>query len=302
MAPTATSAKIASLSELLTLAKPGDLILLDLDETLLSPETDASEPWFHALKDEMIKRGVEAETSWLSAVEVWQAAQNVCDVKCTEDEVTLSVLKELKGRGHTIMGLTARGPEVAQQTVSQLERCGIQPFLEAPSAGVLAPAAPSDPLMPLTHERGVIYCSGARKPEGLLAYETRLPPGLPTERRVVFVDDRDSHVQAVQREMERQGRAFLGLHYTRVSDAARGAGAYGLPRGWQLFAAMLAHGPAARESIRRSLRVIDTGSLVESRNARARVSADAAAGLALGLLAGATLGAIVGRRLASSTS
>ena len=62
----------------------------------------------------------------------------------------------------------------------------------------------------------------------LLAYEQargrggRAPadrPGSDVSRgRVVFVDDRRSHLEKVQAAIEGSGRPFLGLHYERVAD------------------------------------------------------------------------------------
>ena len=277
---------LSTIADLKTHLVPGDVLYLDIDETLVSPENDASEPWAVGFKDALVDAGVEVQTSWTVAVQLWQALQCTCTVVPPEGATTQRVLLDLKAAGYTMIGLTARGPEMAKDTLAQLTRCGLGGlFDETRSFGELQSppdvpmsTAPHSP--PLAHANGIVFCSGSRKPQGLLAYEAAAieaaamapssaaarPQPLP-QPRVVLVDDRQAHCQAVGDALSARGRAYLGLHYTHTAPHRMTAGAVpgasaaetvGVSRGWALLATALAAGPEARSRVARALSTLES--------------------------------------------
>ena len=80
-------------------------------------------------------------------------------------------MRELRARGHELVGLTARSPEAVDETAGQLAACRLADLLGAETFGELG--AVDGPKPPLTHDRGVVYCTGSRKPAGLLAFEAK---------------------------------------------------------------------------------------------------------------------------------
>lgn len=268
--------RITSIAELPALVRPGDLLCLDIDETLVKPEAaDASEAWFVAFCGALQgKCRVGGSTAFEAGVLLWEALQRVCDVRAPEGEVTRSALAAAaKVPGVRCVGLTARGPEAAEETAEQLRRCGVSNAFEAVSLGTLAPAEVGATVAPLTHLDGVIYCSGPRKPAGLLAFEAVSAPGAAAGGRVVLLDDRARHVEAMRQTMSERGRPFLGLVYEPVGEAAATAQC-DLGRGWQLFAALLAHRRGGRDRLRSILDLLDAA------EARAEAEAGARAGAA----------------------
>ena len=277
---------LSTIADLKTHLVPGDVLYLDIDETLVSPENDASEPWAVGFKDALVDAGVEVQTSWTVAVQLWQALQCTCTVVPPEGATTQRVLLDLKAAGYTMIGLTARGPEMAKDTLAQLTRCGLGGlFEETRSFGELQSppdvpmsTAPHSP--PLAHANGIVFCSGSRKPQGLLAYEAAAneaaamapssaaarPQPLP-QPRVVLVDDRQAHCQAVGDALSARGRAYLGLHYTHTAPHRMTAGAVpgasaaetvGVSRGWALLATALAAGPEARSRVASALSTLES--------------------------------------------
>ena len=277
---------LSTIADLKTHLVPGDVLYLDIDETLVSPENDASEPWAVGFKDALVDAGVEVQTSWTVAVQLWQALQCTCTVVPPEGATTQRVLLDLKAAGYTMIGLTARGPEMAKDTLAQLTRCGLGGlFDETRSFGELQSppdvpmsTAPHSP--PLAHANGIVFCSGSRKPQGLLAYEAAAieaaamapssaaarPQPLP-QPRVVLVDDRQAHCQAVGDALSARGRAYLGLHYTHTAPHRMTAGAVpgasaaetvGVSRGWALLATALAAGPEARSRVASALSTLES--------------------------------------------
>ena len=277
---------LSTIADLKTHLVPGDVLYLDIDETLVSPENDASEPWAVGFKDALVDAGVEVQTSWTVAVQLWQALQCTCTVVPPEGATTQRVLLDLKAAGYTMIGLTARGPEMAKDTLAQLTRCGLGGlFDETRSFGELQSppdvpmsTAPHSP--PLAHANGIVFCSGSRKPQGLLAFEATAieaaamapssaaarPQPLP-QPRVVLVDDRQAHCQAVGDALSARGRSYLGLHYTHTAPHRMTAGAVpgasaaetvGVSRGWALLATALAAGPEARSRVARALSTLES--------------------------------------------
>lgn len=258
---------LPSIAALPSLLAAGDLLLLDLDETLIKPEfDDASEPWFNAFLASLAENGVEGTNGFFAGIELWQALQAVCDVHPAEGEATCTALAAAAATpGVVCVGLTARGPEMSAETVGQLRHCELFEgvFDTERSLKVLSPSAEGDLVAPLTHLEGIVYCSGPRKPQGLNAFFDK--SGC-VPQRVVFVDDRESHVRAVCAAMQEKQLPYLGLHYT--PGAATSAAKCSLPRGWKLLAAILARERGGRDRLRRMLALLDGEPVAAARSAR----------------------------------
>ena len=277
-------AQLSTFADLPSFVRKGDLVLFDIDETLVRPEPDATEPWFVAFCSALQDAGAPHKAAVFSAgVEIWQGLQGVCDCAPPEGETTTAALAAVAAiTGVTCVGLTARGPECHEETVAQLIRCGAYHgvFDAESSLGTLAPATAADAaayVAPLTHRGGIIYCSGSRKPQGFFAFEAcgggvAVSSGVPDAaaaaaasassaasqalppRRVVLIDDRESHVKALHAACAERGRPFLGLHYASESEVVTSA--VTLARGWSLLARVLAR-ESGRARIRRMCDIIE---------------------------------------------
>ena len=227
----------ASIRTLLEVCQPGDAVYLDLDDTLISTEPGATEAWAVDFSAALVAEGVPKGPAWEAACHLWTGLQRHCEVQAVEGAATVATLQTLRERGLELVGLTARSPEAADETAAQLSACQLAPLLGRESLGALAPPdAPTTaqdkgvvyPVVagrpPLTHDRGVVYCTGSRKPQGLRSYEAARrtahgsssvgssgvgsggSSGAGSRGRVVLVDDKLAHLLAVKDEVERQGR------------------------------------------------------------------------------------------------
>lgn len=248
---------ILSIAELPSHLRAGDLLALDIDETLVRPEHDATEPWFNEFAAAVKSHAPICDRLLFCAcVELWCALQAVCECTAPEGDATRQALVAAAAMpGVECVGLTARAPDIHDETAEQLSRLGLFDgnFATHASLGALAPppgfvdeyARP-----PLTHIGGIIYCSGSRKPAGLRAFEAAA--GIPHARRVVLLDDRRAHCEAVGTDRASRGQPFLGLHYAPSGAPDKCA----LPRGWQLVAAAVAR-RAGRRRLRSLLDQLD---------------------------------------------
>lgn len=258
--------RIATLVEL---CREGDIIFLDLDDTLLSTEPSASEAWAAAFAGALEENGVpKGGVAWEAACCLWMGLQSSCEVRPVEGDATVRAMEALAAAGHALVGLTARSPEALEETAQQLASCRLTELLSSGSLGVLAPPAAAEPgglsrpqglKPPFVHDRGVVYCCGSRKPQGLQAFEAKMSGG--GSGRVVFVDDKLSHVLALRDALQSSGRAFLGVHYTAVAaslaDAATGVvPPYALPRDSSLLAATLGSA-APRAHLHNAVRLLE---------------------------------------------
>ena len=266
---TATVIRTDRIATLVELCREGDIIFLDLDDTLLSTEPSASEAWAAAFAGALETNGVpKGGAAWEAACCLWMGLQSSCEVRAVEGEATVRAMEALAAAGHALVGLTARSPEAREETAQQLESCRLAELLSTGSLGVLAPAAAGKPgglsrpdglKPPLIHDRGVVYCCGSRKPQGLAAFEAMMPGG--GSGRVVFVDDKLSHVLALRDALHPSGRHFLGVHYTAVAaslaDPTTGeVPPYALPRDSSLFAATLGSA-ASRAHLLNAVRLLE---------------------------------------------
>lgn len=265
---TATVIRTDRIATLVELCREGDIVFLDLDDTLLSTEPSASEAWAAAFAGSLEANGVpKGGAAWEAACCLWMGLQSSCEVRAVEGEATVRAMKALAAAGHALVGLTARSPEALEETAQQLASCHLSALLSSGSLGVLAPAAAgkfgglsrSDSLRPpLIHDRGVVYCCGSRKPQGLAAFEAKYGGG---SGRVVFVDDKLSHVFALRDALQPSGRQFLGVHYTAVAaslaDPTTGeVPPYALPRDSSLLAATLGSA-ASRAHLLNAVRLLE---------------------------------------------
>ncbi|KAL1515452.1 hypothetical protein AB1Y20_002077 [Prymnesium parvum] len=226
------SARVAvvhSIAALPESCEEGDTVFVDIDETLLVPEPDASEAWARQLAAQL-----GGGSGWPAACHLWAALQGVCEARACEARATRDALDALRRRGLRVHGLTSRDCRVAEETFRQLAACGLDGIFEQKTLGELARGEGGG--APIWHERGVVYCAGSRKAEGVESFERRGGGG--RHGRVVLIDDRLQHVQAVCEALERQGRGFLGLHYVR--EGADAHGDYALPHSVKLLARALA--------------------------------------------------------------
>ena len=199
------------------------LVVFDLDNTLLATDTDlGSEHWF-LWQAGLIGDGTaprQADAAAASVPALLQAQGWILQVASMHaDEARIATdLGELQERGVHIMNLTSRNLDLRDATIRELSRNGIDlsktapgpaggyaaPFLlELPST---EPAAKS-----VVFDRGVLLTQGQNK--GLILRALLAKTGHETAA-IVFVDDRQRHLDNVQAAFKDRAEDVYTVRYT----------------------------------------------------------------------------------------
>ncbi len=206
--------QVESLSQVNSLLQSEDLLILDIDNTLVIPcQQLGSDQWFYHRLHQLALAGLETKTALEQALRDWHAVQAVTKVRpcesCSSDWV-----RAWQNRGLAVMGLTTRGLGLSQITIDQLESIQIDLKITAPCKEERFYLNPWGVLL----RRGILFTAGTHKGQALMKFldELQMSP-----KRIVFVNDKASHLQELQETVEERGIEFLGLRYGAVDSWVR---------------------------------------------------------------------------------
>ncbi|MBS0625090.1 MAG: DUF2608 domain-containing protein [Verrucomicrobia bacterium] len=188
-------------------ASSSTLIVLDIDDTLLVPtQTLGTDVWFLYQLD----KNSSAPDPLDKTLAQWEAIRHLTEMKIVE-EGSDKIVSELQSKSIRVMGLTTQGIALATRTVKQLLSHNIDLSKTAPNKedhyflnghGVL-------------YRNGILFTGGSPKGPALAKLLDRL--GYRPEK-IVFINDKKSHLLDVAKTMETIGIPFTGLRYS-YSDA-----------------------------------------------------------------------------------
>lgn len=195
--------------------EPGTLCLVDIDDTCLIPcQTLGTDVWFIDRWTGFERDGFSKNEAIDLALAEWEAIRHLTKVKLVE-EGTDQIISELQGEGVVMMGLTTQGLALATRTRSQLAALGIDLSKTAPYShqdhyflnghGVL-------------YRSGILYTSGTEKGPALEKLLSLLEMR-PT--RIVFINDKQTHLCDIERSANKLGIPFTGLRYSYSDERVK---------------------------------------------------------------------------------
>lgn len=185
-------------NEIVQYVQEDTLVLLDIDDTLLIPaQTLGTDVWFCArLKQKGFDR----------ALAEWEAIRLLTKVKVVE-EGTQEIIAELQNKNIPVMCLTTQGLALATCTINQLHSLNIDVSKTAPSK--------EDHYFINRHgnlyRQGVLFTSGTPKGKSLLKLLDAMQY---FPKRIVFINDKATHLKDVEGDAEAAGYEFIGLRYS----------------------------------------------------------------------------------------
>ncbi len=183
------------------------LVLLDIDDTLLIPnQMLGCDEWFNYRWKKYIQEGLDSPSALEKSLAEWEAVRHLTKMTVVEPG-TEKIVSNLQRERYTVMGLTTQGVALATRTSQQLKENGIDLSLAAPRK--------DDHYLTLQghgvlYRNGILFTSG--KPKGRALFMLCEKMGF-SPKRIVFINDKATHLRDIEEEATKQGVEFIGLRY-----------------------------------------------------------------------------------------
>jgi hypothetical protein len=205
------SAKIIetkSFSEVPCYVDVDTLLVLDIDDTLLIPvQMLGCDEWFTHRLNLHIDQGMSFSHALDRSLAEWEAIRHLTEMEVVEPG-TEQIVKQLQEKGIPIMGLTTQGIALSHRTILQLKSHHLDlsttaPFsthhyFEQKDLGVL-------------FRKGVLFTSGTGKGTALFTLCDHFGCA---PKKIVFINDKATHLRDIETEAEKRGVEFIGLRYS----------------------------------------------------------------------------------------
>ena len=190
---------------------PSTFVFCDLDNTLMEcSQYHGSIQWLEDFQKQFFESGDSFVISWERAHNLWIETLPSVAMQLV-DNIIPEIIQKIAGN-EKVFGLTARPPDIATITFSQLDQLQIG-FEQTESLNLKQGTS---------YDRGIIFCDrGNKKSEVLIPFLRQIE--LP--KRIVFIDDKLSHVQDVESCLASLGVEFVGIHYVKSDKRFRGISA-----------------------------------------------------------------------------
>jgi len=192
--------------------EPKTLVILDIDNTISEPTNEVgSDQWFSAC----IKKEIDAQLDKIEAINKvlpsYFAAQKKAKVKPVETE-TVKIIQSLQKQKFPVLGLTARSLPLIDCTHKQLKSINVDLSRSSLSKKDITF---SDYPFPTKYQKGIIFCGNNNKGQILKKY-LDLISFQPS--KIIFVDDKKSNLETVEKEFKNSRISFIGLRYSYLDE------------------------------------------------------------------------------------
>lgn len=206
-------------ADLLSYVTPGCLVVLDIDDTLLIPQQSlGNDCWFTHRMRRYEEAGSGKSEALEKALADWQGVRMLTKVRIVE-EGTAEIINSLQEQGVSVMALTTQGLALATRTILQLDSLGIQLAQTAPTMeDIYFINGTFKHQQGVLFREGVLFTSGTKKGTALLTLlsKTELTP-----TRVIFINDKLTHLRDVEESLEEVGLDFIGLRYSHEDERVK---------------------------------------------------------------------------------
>lgn len=177
---------------------PGAWIALDIDDTLLrSPRFEGSEKWYEGLIEERVAQGEDRISATHAANGEWEALHLTLQPLLV-DKKSPEWITEWRQKEFRVLGLTARAPRFAPRTKEQLTALRLS--LHQENLNLVM-----DEVTQLIE--GILYVGPlGNKSEALM----KLFPLWGTPPALIFIDDKRSHLEKMEKALEKVNLPFRG--------------------------------------------------------------------------------------------
>lgn len=190
-------------------------LLVDLDNTTFEGKQALGHTeWFYDKARKKMKSGMTLEEATRECYPEWIEVQKVCPVKPVE-AAFIPELMLLQEQGIVIMGLTHRQPSLVDSTLRQVNSLGLNFFDSAPVKESFV--VPSE--TPTKYVQGILFTGEYNKKGEIFVRFLSIINQKP--KKIVFIDDKRSHVEEVETALIGQGIEYIGVHYTAIEHVEK---------------------------------------------------------------------------------
>jgi FMN phosphatase YigB (HAD superfamily) len=201
--------------ELKTHLKPETFIVFDIDNTLLHPSQElGNDQWFYHQLKHYIDKGLQAQHALSKALKEWYSIQFLTDVNIVEPGTDL-IIRNLQDEGFKIIGLTTRGFVLSDVTRDQLETLHIDLSLTSPSKKEIYFLNREHAIL---FKKGILFTNGSHKGDAFFKF---LEQSGYNPNRVVFINDKASHIREVEESCKERNVTFIGLRYGFLDEKVK---------------------------------------------------------------------------------
>lgn len=188
---------------------PETIVFFDLDNTLLEPcQHFGTVQWGEYYYKKLMDDGEPPESAEKIAQSMWGKYLPNAELRLLDPQ-SPSVISQLRQKGHLVLALTARYPDEAYYTHPQLQRLGFEFDRRFGDQTVPLP-------FPALFENGVLFASTLNtKGSALIALLERvnLKP-----KKILFIDDKLSHVEDLESTLAPLDIDFVGIRYSKADN------------------------------------------------------------------------------------
>jgi hydroxymethylpyrimidine pyrophosphatase-like HAD family hydrolase len=205
----------AEFKELLNHVEPQTLVVLDIDDTLLTPtQTLGTHTWFLSRLKHHLETKKDDTAALDRALAEWSAVRHLTDVKLVETN-TEEIVSQLQADGIAVMGLTGQEITLSKSTVLQLRTLGID----------LSKTPPIKKDVYFTYEgHGVLFRDGilftSRSNKG--AVITKFLEIINYQpKHILFIDNEEHQLHALEKQVKYKKIRFTGLRYSASDERSQ---------------------------------------------------------------------------------
>ncbi|MCB1149869.1 MAG: DUF2608 domain-containing protein [Chlamydiia bacterium] len=198
-----------------------------------------------------MRQGKEPHEALEMALSEWMAVQNISKMKLVEPSAA-EIVRSLQEAGYTVMGLTTRGLGQSTRTNEQLKTVGID----------LSRTAPANEDIFFMNGRGVLFRGGtlftANTHKGKALF-TFLDEAGYKPQRILFINDKRSHILPIEEWADQRGVPFIGLRYGFLDEKVKNLNLEITEIQWEHFGHILSDAEAQKIGEERKLRTCPAG-------------------------------------------
>jgi hypothetical protein len=203
----ATILEIATIQDVVQHVEEGTLVVFDIDNTLLEcSQSLGSDQWFCSQLQALKEQGWKHQQALDHVLAIWTDIQHRTALRPVEAH-TAKVVNSLQQAGYPLIALTTRSSNVAEATKKNLYASGIDLRQTAPLKETATLIHDGEETL---YQEGILFTNNGHKGKALWAFLQRAQIN---PRKIVFINDKHSHLLPVEEISQLYGIEFVGLRY-----------------------------------------------------------------------------------------